>query len=77
MHLKIKSKVVLIRIGLTGTPPVLLMHGLGQFKVSALVCRWLASSCFGYFTAVARAIMSGLVPGSGSVARFCLKPGDT
>lgn len=65
-----KSSIVLISIGigLTITPPVLLMYGLGQFKVSALVGSELVTSWFGYCTAIVSAIMIGLGPVSGWVA---------
>lgn len=68
--MKNKSTVALISIciGLTVTPPVLLMYGLGQFKISDLVGSSLVTSWFGYCTAIVSAIMIGLGPGSGWVA---------
>lgn len=68
MYSKSSIALISIGIGLTVTPPVLLMYGLGQFKVSALVGSSLVTSWFGYCTAIVSAIMIGLGPGSGWAA---------
>ncbi|MDU7582800.1 MULTISPECIES: MFS transporter [Aeromonas] len=60
--------LISIGIGLTVTQPVLLMYGLGQFKVSALVGDSEAISWFGLCTAIVSAIMIVMGPGSGWVA---------
>lgn len=68
MHSKSSITLIGIGIGLSITPPVLLMYGLGQFKISALVGTALATSWFGYCTAIVSVIMIGLGPGGGWIA---------
>lgn len=70
MSMQNKTSIALLAsgIGLSITPPVLLMYGLGQFKISALVGTALATSWFGYCTAIVSVIMIGLGPGSGWIA---------
>lgn len=68
MQTKKSTALMAMGIGLSITPPVLLMYGLSQFKVSALVGSALATSWFGYCTAIVSLIMIGLGPGCGWLA---------
>jgi MFS family permease len=70
MSMQNKKSIALmaIGIGLSVTPPILLMYGLSQFKISSLVGAAAATSWFGYCVAIVSTIMIGLGPGSGWLA---------
>jgi MFS family permease len=68
MQNKKSIALMALGIGLSITPPVLLMYGLSQFKISSLVGAAAATSWFGYCVAIVSTIMIGLGPGSGWLA---------
>jgi MFS family permease len=68
MQSKKSIALMAMGIGLSITPPVLLMYGLSQFKISFLVGAAAATSWFGYCVAIVSVIMIGMGPGSGWLA---------
>lgn len=68
MNQKVFILALAMCIGVSVTPPILLMYGLAQFKIQSLVGAHQVLATFGYSTALVSILMIGLSPVIGTMA---------